>query len=293
MNDKGKVSQVVEKIKNSETLQKGAASMKEDYSEGGIKKLIKNKYFILLAIIVLFFLFIFPDCGDDKKFNTKKEYFSFSGIKWNDSLDQIKKTLIDSGMVNPIWIKSGLEFTTSNGKTPRDYPVGQIFFEASFTDKWDRFLEEGRFEDNIQSKMKLLNKIKKMEIRGANESLVDKAFFYFTYTTDQLLAYLISIKTDTDTNTIKEFLIDKYGKPHESLNDGIDLIWTKYGQSLVLHDGTANFGETQFAPGANHVTLLFVNEAKIEKFIYDINMIAAEIEEGNFESDSKKMKDLL
>jgi len=75
-NAKKKASQLTNKTKKSKNYQtakefseKQFADMKNEFKEGGIKKLIKNKAFIALSVIgILFIIFIFS--GDDESTST-------------------------------------------------------------------------------------------------------------------------------------------------------------------------------------------------------------------------------
>lgn len=221
-----------------------------------------------IAILVVLFTSTVAICND----------FNFAGVKWSDSPNQVREKVINAAIVNPIWVRNGLQFTTSSGDEPMEKPLEAVINRMVDRDKWNKIRDGGSVEYNIQKEVGSFDKIKDISFNAVDGAILESATFCFTYTTDQLLSYNIKLSRKTDYEGFRKTLIKKYGKSTEI---GRGYVWEKEGQSLYF-----------FNPTDTVVILYYLNDAKITKHINEIKKLTTEIKSKKIKSESKKTKSL-
>ena len=148
--------------------------------------------------------------------------FSFINISWDDSPRDVAKKAKDNGYGAILWISSS---DLASG-TPMRLQVDSLI-SASVDSKRNWQLRRYNFYPRSGEESEAVGDIpyvKQLKFYGRRGSIVDEGAFYFSYTTDALLGYKITLNHKSMNNAqINEMLMKKYGKP--SKKDKHSKIW--------------------------------------------------------------------
>jgi hypothetical protein len=195
--------------------------------------------------------------------------FSFIGIKWNDNRNTVVEKILKSDYVSSV----SAQYLRKPASETLCGTLSNVMLSPMVDKKKYDYLSKVSLDDVVRS----------VDFLGKDDTIVEKARFWFPCKGDKLLAYNIylnhsTVKVDEDTGDSQVYrsLVKKYGNPTKT--DRFSKVWSKQDQTLY------------YWAVAGNACLIYVGERNLSNYIASIQGKQKQLRAAGDEKQSDSVK---